>query len=210
MAEKNNNKVKQLFKDAIILTVITLTAGFSLALLNEVTKGPIAAQAYEKKMAAYNTVFPEAKSFEEDEAAQTLTAAAADLLSTSGLGKVGVEEVLSAVDEGGNTVGFVAIAYSDEGYGGKVRISLGYDTEAKAVTKIAILEAAETPGLGAKISEPNFYEQFTDKAVEQFVVQKGGASAEEDIAAISGATISSTAVTHAVNGALLVFEGGGK
>ena len=53
-----------------------------------------------------------------------------------------------------------------------------------------------------KAEEPEFKDQFSEKAVTAFKVVKGGASAENEIDAISGATITTNAVTNAVNAAL--------
>lgn len=206
------NKIKFLFKDAIVLMAITLVSGFLLALVFEVTKEPIAKAAYEKKMAAYKKVFEGAKEFKEDEKTKALTEGALEAIKKDGasLGKVGFEEVMTAVDDNGKEKGYVATVYSDEGYGGRIRISFGYDVEKKLLTKIEILEASETAGLGAKISTPEFSGQYSNKGVKAFKVKKGSASTDDEIAAISGATISSTAVTNAINAGLLVLEGGTK
>ena len=128
----------------------------------------------------------------------------------SKFGKTGVDEIMEAKDDSGKTVGYVATAYSDEGYGGKVRISVGYDLEKKTVTKIEVLEANETPGLGAKISTDWNLQFEKGEAGKLFDVVKRKAEKPDEIEAISGATISSRAVTYAVDTALLAFEGGAK
>lgn len=208
--EKSSAQMRLLFKDAFVLTLITLIAGFALAMVYQVTKEPIATQAYEKKMNAYKTVFASASSFDETDDTKAKTDTAMDILAPhTELGKVGIEEVLQATDENAGAIGYVATAYSDEGYGGRIRISVGYDTKAHQVTRVAILEASETAGLGAKIFEPAFHDQYAEKSVAQFKVVKGSATSEDEIQALSGATISSRAVTNAVNAALLVFTEGG-
>ena len=70
------------------------------------------------------------------------------------------------------------------------------------VKGIEFLALAETAGLGMNAAQPEWKAQYADKAVEQFTVTKSGASSDEEIDAISGATITSNAVTGAVNLAL--------
>ena len=75
-------------------------------------------------------------------------------------------------------------------------------TKDGGVKAINILNHSETPGLGAKSTEPEFYEQFNDKEILPLKVVKGAASGADEIAAISGATITSNAVTSGVNAAV--------
>ena len=70
---------------------------------------------------------------------------------------------------------------------------------------------SETPGLGSKVADADFKAQFEGKSVEVFTVTKTGASSDSEIDALSGATISTRAVTNAVNAGLAYFRsiGGG-
>ena len=70
------------------------------------------------------------------------------------------------------------------------------------ITGVELLEISDTPGLGMKASEPAFKDQYKDKSVEEFTVTKTGSTSDSEINAISGATITSNAVTHAVDAAL--------
>lgn len=204
-----DNKVKLMFKDALILTIITLVSGFLLSFVFQLTKEPIELRAYQKKMDAYKKVFVKADKFIDDESTAKLLTDAKIKVSeaTSKLGKVGIDELLKAEDSSGNTLGYVLTVFSDEGYGGKIKISMGYDVKEKKMTSIEILEANETAGLGENISTDDFKNQFSEKAVKEFNVVKAKAGKENDIQALSGATISSTAVTNAVNAGLLAVGG---
>jgi electron transport complex protein RnfG len=64
--------------------------------------------------------------------------------------------------------------------------------------------------MGKKAENPDFYGQFADKKTEAFSVIKGEAKTDDQINAISGATITSRAITDAVNTVLTHFNGGGK
>ncbi|MFH1407365.1 MAG: RnfABCDGE type electron transport complex subunit G [Candidatus Omnitrophota bacterium] len=91
-------------------------------------------------------------------------------------------------------IGFVFKAQA-KGYSSRINILAGVDLSGK-ITGIKILSQEETPGLGARITEPQFYGQFAGKKIDELVVlrQKN----QKNIEAITGATISSEAVTKAV------------
>jgi len=78
------------------------------------------------------------------------------------------------------------------------------------VAGISIVSSSETPGMGKKAENPDFYGQFSNKNVDMFTVIKGEAKTDDQISAISGATITSRAITDAVNTVLTHFNGGGK
>ena len=104
----------------------------------------------------------------------------------------------------GSVAGY-AILSSAGGYNGQNKILVGFSDDATTITGIVVTEQAETPGLGAKIVEPSFRNQFTNKSsVVPLTVVKGikpEEALDAQIAAISGATISSTSVVTAVNSA---------
>ena len=99
---------------------------------------------------------------------------------------------------------------SHEGYGGDITVSMGIDNEG-TVKGIELLKISETAGLGMKAKEPAFKDQFKDKNVTQFAYTKTGASSDFEIDAISGATITTKAVTNAVNAGIEYYAvlGGG-
>ena len=102
----------------------------------------------------------------------------------------------------GSVAGY-AILSSAGGYNGQNKILVGFSDDATTITGIVVTEQAETPGLGAKIVEPSFRNQFTNKSsIVPLTVVKGikpEEALDAQIAAISGATISSTSVVTAVN-----------
>ena len=188
-------------KDALVLFIITLISGLLLGAVYDITKAPIEAAENKAKQAAYLKVFPEAKNFEENPAETEKISAMAEELFTQGFGNVLINEVVTAKDSGGNTVGRVVTSTSKEGYGGNIKVSVGIDAEG-TITGITFLTLAETPGLGMRAQNESFYGQFANKKVEKFSVTKTPASSDDQINAISGSTITSNAVTNAVNAAL--------
>ena len=188
-------------KDAIILFAITLISGLVLGFVYDITKAPIAAAAKAAKNEAYAVVFPEAKDFEENEADTAKIAETADEISGKGFGHVTIDEVVDAKDASGNNVGRVITATSKDGYNGTVQLSVGIKSDG-TVVGITFLTLAETPGLGMRAGEKDFYSQYANKNTKEFKLVKGSASGDNEIAAISGSTITSSAVTNAVNAAL--------
>lgn len=98
----------------------------------------------------------------------------------------------------------VTFMLNTSGYGGDISMMIGIDKDGK-VTGTKILSHSETPGLGAKTDTPDFLNQYTGKSGSLNVV-KNSASSENDIVAVSSATVSSKAVTKGVNSALTAFE----
>lgn len=188
-------------KDAIILFAITLISGLILGFVYDITKAPIAAAAKAAKNEAYAVVFPVAKDFEASDAETAKIAETADEISGKGFGHVTIDEVVDAKDGSGNNVGRVITATSKDGYNGTVQLSVGIKSDG-TVVGITFLTLAETPGLGMRAGEKDFYSQYANKNTKEFKLVKGSASGDNEIAAISGSTITSSAVTNAVNAAL--------
>ncbi len=194
-------------KNILCLTLITLVAGFGLGYVYDVTKEPIAVMEANTRLNAYKTVFPEAASFSEpiDNAQDTDV-----LLANAGIEGVDIDSAVQAIDASGSVIGYVISVTTHEGYGGDITISMGIDNEG-TVKGIEILKISETAGLGMKAKEDKFKGQFANKAVKQFSYTKTGAKSDFEIDAISGATITTKAVTNAVNAGITYFDalGGG-
>lgn len=199
--------MKSMIKDAIILLLITLIAGAALGYVNYITEGPIALAEENAKKAAYREVFEDADAFE-------IIADATPYTSISewggeGFSNVKINEVLNAKDSEGNVLGYVLGITTSEGYGGDITFTLGISSDG-TITGVSILSISETAGLGMKAPEV-LVPQFDDK-VSSYTVTKTGATSDAEIDAISGATITSKAVTNAVNAGLFYFNtelGGG-
>ncbi|MCI9148492.1 MAG: RnfABCDGE type electron transport complex subunit G [Hungatella sp.] len=191
-------------KDALILFAITLVAGACLGGAYEITKGPIEAAELAAKEEAFRTVLADADSFKLDDYTAALDKANSDVAGMD-FGNVQVDECATGVDASGNPMGYVVTATSGDGYGGNITVSVGITTEGE-VKGIEFLTLAETAGLGMNADTPEWKGQFAGKTVERFSVTKSGASADNEIDAIGGATITSNAVAGAVN-AVIYFVG---
>lgn len=188
-------------KDAIILFVITLISGLCLGAVYEVTKEPIKQAQIAANKAAYREVFPDAADFQAEDALTEAAKSSAEALADKGFGNVLVDDALKAVDASGQTMGYVVNSTSKDGYGGNVSISVGIQSDG-TVLGIAFLSLSETAGLGMNAQNPEFKDQFQGKNAESLTVTKSGSAGDAEIDAMSGATITSNAVTNAVNAAL--------
>lgn len=198
--------VKRIIKDALILCLITLLAGLALGATHEVTAPIIASVREEKAQATYKEVYPEAASFEAKDNMAELISVSRAAIDAQGIGDVSVDDCLLAKDAGGNTIGYLVTATSNEGYGGAVKISVGIDAETKALTGVGFLTLNETAGLGMKAKEPLFRNQFPGKQADRFSVVKSGTAGNSEVQAISGATRTSKAVTGAINAAVYFVD----
>lgn len=198
--------MNKIIKNALILMAITLVAGLLLGTVYGITKEPIAQAEAKAEQEAYLAVFPGAEEFVEPEQKDELLAAAADALTAAGYDSTAdTIENFYLVNNGGQIAGVVINLTSHEGYGGDINFSMGIDLEG-TVKGVEILSISETAGLGMHATEDSFKGQFRDKAVDQFVVTKTGAVAENEIDAISGATFTSKAMTHGVNAGICFYQ----
>lgn len=213
MANNETNTTKKskntLVHDTICLTLITLIAGILLGGVYTMTKKPIDEQNEKKKAEAYAAVYAGAE-FEEDSAVvdklgkyNEKLAAGKVTKSEENLSDVEISEVLKAKVDGADA-GYVVTCLA-KGYGGNVTLALGIDAEGN-IKGIQITDCSnETPGLGQNSTSSDWNGQYIgmNSSQEVAVVKDGTGSTENGtVNAISGATITSKAVTRAVNGTL--------
>jgi electron transport complex protein RnfG len=199
--EAGVKKSGTIFKDAAILFIITLIAGFALGFVHEITLPAIEAQQLQAKMDAYRTVFPGAAGFTEEDTLKEKLSAAPELLTAKGYTNITIDEALAATDGNNNLLGYVVVVTTQEGYGGAITLSLGYRLDG-TINGIELLSLNETAGLGAKAGGKEFKSQFAEKKVTEFAYTKTGAKSDNEIDALSGATITTRAVVSAVNSGL--------
>lgn len=192
----------ELVRNTVILTLITLISGLLLGTVYEITKAPIAAEEERTRKAAWQSVFAAASDFQEQEFSAEESQR---VLETAGLSEQEISSVAAAVDGSGDRLGYVVGVVSHEGYGGDISLSVGIGSDG-TVNGFEILSISETAGLGMKADTDEFKEMFRDKKVSRFVYTKTGASADNEIDALSGATITTNAVTNGVNAAIAYFE----
>lgn len=196
--------MKKIIKDAVILTIITLASGFGLGFVHDITIVPIEKAQEAKKQKAYESVMTEGKDFVEIEVDSSKTEGFAE----AGYEKQSIKEVVEGKDASGNIIGYVITVVSNQGFGGPIEMSIGISAaEPGKITGVDFLSMSESPGLGDNAKKPEFKDvSFKDKAVEKFVVVKDAPTSDDQVLAITGATISTNAVTQGVNAALLYYK----
>lgn len=190
---------KNMWKDALILFAITLISGLLLGLVYQVTAQPRREQQERRIQEACRAVFAQAEQFEEIDYA--VSESLAEQLAADG---VSIGTMFQALDGGGNPLGYVIETSSGEGYGGNITLYAGITNDG-IVNGVSILFISETPGLGMRAQEV-LVPQFAEKPAEDFTYTKTGSQSDSEIDAISGATITTKAVTNAINGAVRVFN----
>ncbi len=175
---------KNMVKPTLVLTAICLVVSLLVAATQFITADAIKEQEIAIAEASKKAVMHYAWEFKEIESDEY----------TASL----------ALNEDGKTIGYV-ITTSAKGYGGQVQVMTGIDIKG-AVTGVEILSEQETEGLGKKANKPDFRNKYIGKNVERYNVVKIKAKEEGDIVAITGATVTTNAVTNAVNEAKAVFE----
>lgn len=113
--------------------------------------------------------------------------------------QVGDLRVYKAVDDQDQTVGYV-LPTGGQGFADRIEILIGYNATLSEITGLYVLDQKETPGLGNKIVEDKWRAQFCGKkATRPVTIVKGKPTADNEVQAVTGATISSDAVAGIVN-----------
>ena len=189
-----------IIKDTVHITIITLVAGLALGLVNEITKDPIAEQEAKAKAEACKAVFADADDFSEAIDLSNVDAVLADAGLT---GKADVEEALVA-KKGGESVGVVVTVVDHEGYGGDIKFTVGITNES-TISGLSILSIGETAGLGMKAQTTNWKDQFVGMSADApLEYTKNGEEGKVD--AISGATVTTNAMTNGTNAASALYQ----
>lgn len=197
-----------LVHDTICLFVITLIAGIFLGAIYTITKAPIDTQNEKAKQEAYAAVYKDAEFVSDDAVNKALESFNKDLaagkVSSENMGSLSDVEILEILKAqvDGQDAGYV-VTCSGKGYGGAVTMALGIDAEG-AILGIQITDCSnETPGLGQNSTNADWNKQYvgTNMTQDLGVVKDGSGSTDAGtINSISGATITSSAVTRAIDG----------
>lgn len=180
--------MKDIFKLGTILFIICAIAAYILGLTNNIT-GPV---IEERNIQANN------------ESRQEVLKDAQEFIEVKDVKGDLIEEVYQG-KKGNEVVGYT-IKTTPKGYGGKIEVMVGISKDGK-ISGVKIGNHSETPGLGSKSKDPEFKDQYNGKSTNtQLNVVKGKANNDNDIVAISGATITSKAVTSGVNAAMNLYE----
>jgi len=176
--------MREMLKPALRLFAICFITAFCLAFVNYITKDTIDQRSAMEAEELRKQVLSEADSFEKLEDWEEL--------DDSGL----IKEVYAAYS-GEKFAGYVFSA-APSGFGGEIAVTVGIGRD-KKICGIRIGDNQETPGLGTKTADEKFTGQYTGKDISREIkVVKRPVSSDDEIQAVSGATVSTKAVNSAV------------
>lgn len=170
---------------ALILFGIAAVVALLLSAVNEVTKDPIARQKEAAVNSAMSQVLP-ADSYQPVE----------------NIAELGLDEIVLevyAAKNGEEQIGY-CVKTAPLGFGGAIELITGVDMNGN-VTRVNIVSMSETAGLGTKTKDSAFLDQYSGKSID-VAVTTGSNPKENEVSAISGATVSSKAVTAGVAAAV--------
>jgi len=187
-------KTESTLKNMIVsLTLIAMGASACLGFVYELTKTPIEMSVLKKKLEAIKMVVPGFDNNPNEEMFRLPTGEGDSL------------DVYPAKKEGVIT-GYAVNTYTNDGFSGYIGLMAGFKPDG-TIINITVLSHKETPGLGTKMAEPGFKDQFNGKNPSEFllkVTKDGGA-----VDAITAATISARAFCDAVQRAYNTLQEGG-
>ena len=188
---------KEIIKPALILFLVCAFITGALAYVNGVTKPIIDENNRIAEQESLMKVYNDADNFLEAKTAEEFKAEGIDVSENI--------EKLYIAQKDGLSVGYVAAVFS-RGYGGQMKILVGIDNDLN-IKGVHLTSHNETPGLGAKASESEFTGQFLGKAPEkQYNVVKRAANNDNEIQAITAATVTSKAVTKGIDEAVALIR----
>jgi electron transport complex protein RnfG len=179
--ERKNNRTKSSLSERILknrtypvifLVIIVFAAVTVVMVVSNFTMAKILAERDAEIIAQFESIFPDYADYRYQ------------------------DEFYQIYDSDDQLIGHAFITKGN-GYGGEIDILIGIDTDYN-IKKISIVSHTETPGLGTKIEESFFTDQFAGLGTEDIELSSDGG----EIDAITGATVSSKAVTDAVRTAL--------
>ena len=166
-------KAREFFKKAfpvIVLTAVVAISVTALTYTDRLTRGEIEAQKEAETVSMLTEMFPEMSQYE-------------------------FADDIYTIFSDGDIIGYTFVA-TGKGYGGDIDILVGLEDE-DTIKGITIISNKETPGLGTRITEPSFTEEFSGIGIDEVALSEDGG----ELDAITGSTVSSVAVIDAVKAA---------
>lgn len=181
-----------------VLTIVGLLSGGFLTFGYRKTALKIERKSLESLRKAIFVVLPEAVDYREL--------------------KLGEETLYQGIAKNGQEIG-LAFSVEGSGFQGKIKIMVGVDQDLDRIQNIQVLESVETPGLGGKITEDDFQQQFKWLSIKEKIklgkgpkpkqgdtISQASPGIQAEVQAITGATISSQAVVDMINGKIATIK----
>ncbi|KAF0091160.1 MAG: electron transport complex protein RnfG [Fusobacteria bacterium] len=179
-------KKNSLLTTSLLLGVISAVLAVAVFMVNSTTANIIAESEATKLNSYYESIFPDSE-YEVIYDNKKDKDKSSNIIS------------LATATKDGNVLGYLYLAYTT-GYSSDVVSLIGINATDSKLVKVIVTKQTETPGLGTLATAPKFLDQFSDKSTDEEL------KAKDNITAITGATITSTAVVNSVNEALADFN----
>jgi electron transport complex protein RnfG len=185
-------------KMVVVLTIVGLLSGGFLTFVYQQTVPEIENKAQQSLRRAIFVVLPEAVDYKEL--------------------KLEEEVIYQGIDKRGKKAGLAFLA-AGSGFQGEIKVMIGMDQDLNKIQYIQVLESVETPGLGGRIAEDDFQEQFEGATVKEKIelftgpkpkcvdtISQATPGIQTRVQAITGATISSKAVVDIINRKIAIIK----
>jgi electron transport complex protein RnfG len=186
--------MNETLKLGLILFIITAISASVLAISNDITAPKIAEADRLKDKLAKEEILPQGDKF--------------DSLDENKLKEIqDIDSNILEIYEGynGNDVIGYTVKTKAKGYGGEIELMVGISTEGK-ITGINILNHGETPGLGANATKSYFLDSFKNKSVENDLTASKDPKGDNEVQALTSATITTNAVVDGVNSVREIYN----
>ena len=180
--------MRDMIKPTLVLFLICLIVGGAMAFTNFATADKIQQRIIEDSQKARKTVLPDADGFDKMNMDK--------INATAGNGSYDTIKEAYAAKKSGSVIGYVFLT-APAGYAGEISVMVGIDDKG-LVSGVEIGDNKETPGLGSKAKDKEFKSQYYNKKYDVINVVKGKTQKDDEIQAISGATITSKAVSKGI------------
>jgi len=184
------SKIKLFVQESWLLLFCSFCFGLMLAATNAAWSEKVEQNRINKIKNLMSSLVPDANNFEP----------VLDVEVDLGKGRKATSQVFKAVSDEGGCIGW-SFKVEGTGFADKIELIVAVDAAFEKMAGYNVLYAAETPGFGDKIRQDFFRDQFKGSPAGDFELARTGDSKIIDnrIVAISGATVSSTAVVNALN-----------
>lgn len=184
--------MKETMKLTVRLFLITAIAGLVLAFANSFTSPVIKEREKKQYEQALKEVFADADKFDTLEEAKLKTIKE----------KIKNIENIEIAKQGDKTAGYVFKTLGKNGYGGDISMLMAIKLEDKSIVGFKVLKHSETPGLGSRVTTEEYAQSVVGNKATEHLVKNLNPSADNDIQAITGTTISVNAVLNGLNAAI--------
>lgn len=181
--------MKETMKLIVRLFLITAIAGFVLAFVNSFTSPIIQERERKQYEMALKEVFKDAEKFDKLQDDKLLPIKE----------KIKNIENIEVAKQGDKTLGYVFKTLGKNGYGGDISMLMAVKLEDKSIVGFKVLKHSETPGLGSRVATAEYAKSVIGNKATEHLVRNLNPTADNDIQAITGTTISVKAVLNGLN-----------